>query len=59
MKKRPIILQIIMGGMEEEECPYCGMGGCGCEEGYEDEDEYEDEECPECGKPYDKCKCED
>lgn len=58
MKKRPIILQIIMGGGEEEECPYCGEGGCGCDEGYE-EDYEEDEECPDCGKTMEKCKCED
>lgn len=40
MKRKPVILKIILGSDEEEECPKCGMyeDECECEEN-EDEDE--------------------
>lgn len=45
--RKPIILQIMLGGYEEEECPKCGMpeDECECEDcGCEDEEDYEEED---------------
>jgi hypothetical protein len=48
-KKGAVIVSIMIGGNEEEECPMCGMP----------EDECKCDSCKSCGEKESECECED